>query len=70
MAKSNDATFILDIENVESYLQLLNEQWVRFNEAQDAVETSCGAENFDVEQNARVRLSPGTLQLYPYSTAY
>ncbi|XP_053954492.1 uncharacterized protein LOC128860779 [Anastrepha ludens] len=55
MTKSNDEAFVLDLENVESYLQLLNEQWVRFKTAQDEVELSCGADNIDVEQTARIQ---------------
>ncbi|XP_053956260.1 uncharacterized protein LOC128861907 [Anastrepha ludens] len=55
MAKSIDEAFTMDAENIASYLQLLSEQWVRFNVAQDAVEITCGADVIEIEENVRVQ---------------
>ncbi|XP_054746751.1 uncharacterized protein LOC129251377 [Anastrepha obliqua] len=55
MAKSIDEAFTMDAENIASYLQLLSEQWVRFNVAQDAVEITCGADVIEIEENVRIQ---------------
>ncbi|XP_036347063.1 uncharacterized protein LOC118756404, partial [Rhagoletis pomonella] len=55
MTKSKDEAFLMDVDTVSSYLQLLNEQWVRFTAAQDDVETSCGSDNVEVQENARIQ---------------
>ncbi|XP_053968521.1 uncharacterized protein LOC128869947 [Anastrepha ludens] len=55
MAKSIDEAFTMDAENIASYHQLLSEQWVRFNVAQDAVEITCGADVIEIEENVRIQ---------------
>ncbi|XP_036340244.1 uncharacterized protein LOC118749546 [Rhagoletis pomonella] len=55
MVKSTDEAFTMDAESVKSYMQLLSEQWARFNSAQDAVEVSCGSDNSEVEENVRIQ---------------
>ncbi|XP_067636101.1 uncharacterized protein [Eurosta solidaginis] len=55
MTKAADESLTMYAENVKSYLQLLNEQWVRFNTAQDAVEISCGTESIELEENNRIQ---------------
>ncbi|XP_036322189.1 uncharacterized protein LOC118736208 [Rhagoletis pomonella] len=40
---------------IEGYVKLLEEQWAKFTEAQDAVEVSCGVETIDAEEQARVQ---------------
>lgn len=55
MTKSIDGTFLLDTDQVESYLKLLDEQWVRFNAAQDEVDVACGADNVGVEESTRTQ---------------
>ncbi|XP_054746651.1 uncharacterized protein LOC129251312 [Anastrepha obliqua] len=55
MAKSTDDAFTMDAESIKSYMQLLSEQWTRFNSAQDAVEISCGCDNVDIEESVRTQ---------------
>ncbi|XP_036347099.1 uncharacterized protein LOC118756443 [Rhagoletis pomonella] len=50
----NDA-LALDKEAVETYLQLLEEQWVRFADAQQEVELLCGEESAPVEEQSRTQ---------------
>ncbi|XP_053968764.1 uncharacterized protein LOC128870195 [Anastrepha ludens] len=55
MAKITDDAFTMDAESIKSYMQLLSEQWTRFNSAQDAVEISCGSDNMDIEESVRIQ---------------
>lgn len=50
----NDA-LALDKEAVETYLQLLEEQWLRFADSQQEVELLLGAENAPVEEQSRIQ---------------
>ncbi|XP_036322041.1 uncharacterized protein LOC118736039 [Rhagoletis pomonella] len=45
----------VDVEIISTYLQLLEEQWCRFCEAQQEVEISCGDENVEVEEQSRIQ---------------
>ncbi|XP_017468434.1 PREDICTED: uncharacterized protein LOC108360592 [Rhagoletis zephyria] len=45
----------VDVEVVSTYLQLLEEQWGRFCEAQQEVELSCGEENVEMEEQSRIQ---------------
>ena len=51
---SKDATTLANVELVKNYQQLLEEQWVRFSDAQENVEIACGDEN-TIEEEARVK---------------
>ncbi|XP_017470374.1 PREDICTED: uncharacterized protein LOC108362054 [Rhagoletis zephyria] len=45
----------VDTEVISTYLQLLEEQWTRFCEAQQEVELSCGDENASMEEQSRIQ---------------
>ncbi|XP_036329395.1 uncharacterized protein LOC118741503 [Rhagoletis pomonella] len=45
----------VDVEVLSTHLQLLEEQWVRFCEAQQEVELSCGDENAPMEEQSRIQ---------------
>ncbi|XP_053968799.1 uncharacterized protein LOC128870226 [Anastrepha ludens] len=69
MAKSVDDAFTMDAESIKSYMQLLSEQWTRFNSAQDTVEISCGSENVDIEESkCRAEAQPASVST-PVSAA-
>ncbi|XP_017466811.1 PREDICTED: uncharacterized protein LOC108359445 [Rhagoletis zephyria] len=44
-----------DVEVLSTHLQLLEEQWVRFCEAQQEVELACGDENTPMEEQSRIQ---------------
>uniref|UniRef100_A0A034W8N1 Uncharacterized protein n=1 Tax=Bactrocera dorsalis TaxID=27457 RepID=A0A034W8N1_BACDO len=45
----------VDTEVITTYLQLLEEQWIRFGVAQQEVELTCGDENVSMEEQARIQ---------------
>ncbi|XP_049316968.1 uncharacterized protein LOC125779739 [Bactrocera dorsalis] len=45
----------VDTELITTYLQLLEEQWIRFCVAQQEVELTCGDENVSMEEQARIK---------------